>query len=305
MHKDDPPEVKAKALCHHKADRKKKMMVLLNIQESSTSVGTNERVRFFTKNQFMGHFMVFECRTKTQATALWIKATRPESGVETRMNKLNEVTVAVELPLEVVREKRESKKRALQITDMAGSSDEEELVQQDFTKRLKADIEADDLGEVLGISKVMKGSCAFSEEDLASELGSIISSGTSGRSATTVGTMKVVPATEDEVQLSIVKARSSAKTLVKQATADCLAKKTSPKQILDAVIKKLGSDHLDVTTLNAVGKIDDLVIRLDELKKIADTTETWSGETYKTSYLDVCKKNYGCQGPLSVNLEDC
>ena len=126
----DPLEVKKAGQLIHARERRTLSWTFCEEESHSQSTAAVEKITFFTKRFWIGHHVVFGMYTREEATALWYSAEKPDSGVARRQNKHNELTLAIDMGVDIIKSNKHGKKRKLQTEEELSDNDAAE----DFLK---------------------------------------------------------------------------------------------------------------------------------------------------------------------------
>ena len=124
-HQDDIPEVVEKSVCANKVDRQNHAYVFFELNTHELATALEERVMYGNESEFIGYHMTFCANKRDQAQKLWGASSPAKSGVPCRNNRRGQITLAIELPYEIVKTNKSAVKRGLDKRTAADDENEE------------------------------------------------------------------------------------------------------------------------------------------------------------------------------------
>ena len=91
-------------------------------------------------------------------------------------------------------------------------------------------------------------------------------------------------------EVSLSRTRSAARSTVKSLRAKCVNLKTCGYQVLKVFSAKWGESHLEVTTLNCVGKTEAHEAALKAVEDLVKNVDGWSEKTYQANHEALMEK---------------
>ena len=271
---------------------------------------------FLTERQYKCHLKLFEDYKPAEAQEKWDHDSLETSGVARKKNKHNELTLAMEIPMCL-----RHVNRVLLQTSI--SKDDTSMTDEDIFTRLRAFMQG---GSDTRLADLVDGTAAFQPGNAAfggpaaqkkqqpgrtsadtvaallsgktggsrgSSASSAVSSVSAGAAAACgqLGPNLVSLLSEESLgTLTLSAARTGFKFHAQGFIKRALTLKSSPLNKLEALILKMGSDHVEVTAL----KVDEDIKALKEaqlvLNKFLHDTKTWCDDTYKKHYIEALKK---------------